>query len=60
MFGELLSDIIRVATIPLDVAESAIDVMFDGDGSRESKRDTILVGGELRDKVCEVVESIDK
>lgn len=37
MFGKLISNIIKVVTVPIDIAESAVDVVTGGDGSKESK-----------------------
>jgi hypothetical protein len=60
VFGSILSSIIKVATCPIDMAESALDVACGGDGSEESKRNSgvPLISG-LRDAVCKPLEELD-
>ena len=56
MFGKLISSAIKVATLPIDVAESTLDVLSGGDGSKESKRlaDPFMSG--IRDGICKGIE----
>ena len=62
MFGKLLSNIIKVATVPVDVLESGFDVITGGDGSKASKElSDIPRLGELRDGICKGIEdSLDE
>jgi len=61
MFGSFISAAIKVATLPLDVAESAADLMTGGDGSTQSKRQSGLpLLSELRDAACDKAEEIDR
>ncbi len=59
MIGNLLSGIIKIVTIPIDIAESVLDVVSGGDGSKESKKiaDSPLSG--IRDAVCNGLEDLD-
>ena len=56
MLGKLIATGIRVATLPIDILESGMDVLCGGDGSKESKHmgDNFL--SEIRDGVCEGIE----
>jgi len=61
MFGSFISAAIKVATLPLDVAESAADLMTGGDGSTQSKRQSgFPLLSELRDAACDKAEEIDR
>ena len=62
MFGKLITSVIKVATLPVDIVESAVDVATGGDGSKESKE---MFGmprlGELRDAINKGIEdALDK
>lgn len=60
MFGKLLSDVVKVITLPIDVTEITLDVLTGGDGSKESFDQSGLPRpSEIRDKVCEKIEEID-
>jgi len=62
MFGKLLSEIVKVATLPIDVVESGLDVLIGGDGSKDSKEASDMPRlGSLRDGICDGIEdAIDK
>ena len=61
MFGKFLSGVIKVATCPIDIAESIADVATGGDGSKESKRRAgVFFGGEIRDAACKPLEELDE
>jgi len=60
MIGKLLSRAIKIATCPIDVAESALDVVTGGDGSKRSKQESDVPRlGNLRDGICKGLEDID-
>lgn len=59
MIGKLLSDAIKIATIPIDVAEIALDLTTGGDGSRkELKQSDLPLASNLRDEVTKVLDKI--
>jgi len=61
MFGSFISAAIKVATLPLDVVESAVDLLAGGDGSTQSKRQSgFPFPSELRDAACDKAEEIDR
>jgi hypothetical protein len=49
-----------VATLPVDVAESTLDVMCGGDGSKKSKKQGDNFLSEIRDGICEAIEDLDR
>ena len=59
MIGKLLSGVVKVVTIPVDVAEIVLDVATGGDGSKQSRHDLDISPTKLRDDVCEALEEID-
>jgi hypothetical protein len=60
MFGNLISKTIKLATLPLDAAESIVDVATGGDGSKRSKRRAgVPLPSELRDAVCRAAKDLD-
>lgn len=64
MFGKLISSAIKVATLPLDAANSAMDVVTGGDGSKRSRNhpdnaSPLSLVEQLRDNVADAAESID-
>lgn len=64
MFGKLISSAIKVATLPLDATNAALDVVSGGDGSKRSRTNTSDLNplGELeniRDAVADTAEAID-
>jgi hypothetical protein len=60
MFGSLISTLVKVATCPIDIAESVVDVATGGDGSKSSKRSAGLpLPSELRDGACKALEEMD-
>jgi len=60
MFGTVLSSVIQIATLPVDAAESAVDVAFGGNGSKSSKEQgDINMLSKIRDAVCEELEDLD-
>jgi hypothetical protein len=60
MFGQFLSNAVKVVTSPLDAAESVMDVMCGGDGSKQSKRQSDNFLSEIRDGICNGLEDIDE
>jgi hypothetical protein len=59
MFGKLLSKAIKTATLPVDIAESGLDMLSGGDGSEESKESSGMPRiSEVRDAVCEGIEEV--
>jgi len=61
MFGNLISKAIKIATLPLDMAESVMDVAIGGDGSNASKKNSgVPMIPEVRDAVCEAAEDLDE
>lgn len=61
MFGKLLSSAIKVATLPLDVVNTAADVAYGGSGSKHSRADNPILGDleKIRDRVADTAEQID-
>ena len=55
MFGKLFSQVIKVVTLPITIAESGMDIMTGGDGSKQSKSDLPMLGN-LRDGICDAIE----
>lgn len=62
MFGSLLSSVIKVATLPLDVAEIAADVVIGGNGDRRtiSEVSPTVLPSDMRDSVADAAKEIDK
>jgi hypothetical protein len=64
MFGKLISSAIKVVTLPVDAANSAMDIACGGDGSKRSRTNDIcnpLADLEnLRDKVADAAKDIDE
>ena len=58
MFGNILSSVVKVATLPLDVVEIAADMATGGSGDRTEMKEVLPLPSELRNKVCEVLEDI--
>ena len=57
MFGKLISGVVKIATLPVDIVESGVDVITGGDGSKESKEMSDMPRlGELRDGLCKGIE----
>ncbi len=60
MFGSILSRAIKIATVPLDMAESVVDVAVGGDGTKASKRSSgVPLPSALRDAVAQAAEDLD-
>lgn len=60
MFGNFLSKVIKVATCPIDMAESVMDAATGGDVSKESKQQSgVPLLSNLRDAACEPLEDLD-
>lgn len=63
MFGELLSTVVKVATLPLDVTNATLDIVTGGDGSKKSRKDspiTLSMLEEIRDELAKDCKKIDK
>ena len=59
--GGLIGKAIKLATVPIDIAEVGLDLATGGDGSRDGLKDADLpMASQLRDAVVDVVENIDK
>jgi len=60
MFGDFVSSVFKIATIPVDVVSSAVDMATGGDGSKESREDVPLTGDleRLRDNIADTLEDI--
>lgn len=65
MFGKLLSSAIKVATLPIDAANAATDIVTGGSGSKWSRNhnpdfpNPFAAAEQLRDQVAESAEDID-
>lgn len=60
MIGKGISKLIKIATLPIDIVESTMDVLCGGDGSKESKELSDMPRlGELRDGICKGIEDLD-
>lgn len=59
MIGKLLSQAVKIATCPVDVAEAVVDVMVGGDGSKASRQDNPVAPSHVRDAACRALEDID-
>ena len=64
MFGNLISSVIKVATLPVDAASAAMDIAAGGDGSkcsRTNSADCTALGEleKLRDRVAQAAKDID-
>ena len=60
MIGKLISGVVKLATLPIDVIEIGADLITGGDGSRRELKDVVPMASNLRDKICEQIEEIDK
>lgn len=65
MIGKLISKTIKIITLPVDAANSALDLATGGDGSKESRNSLdfpspFSILEKIRDKTCETAEKIDK
>lgn len=65
MFGKLISNVIKVATLPVDAASASLDIITGGDGSKRSRKgnesfpNPFALIEEVGDRVCESAEGID-
>jgi hypothetical protein len=60
MFGQFLSNVVKVASCPVDILESVGDVLIGGDGSKRSKQESGLPAlSQLRDGACKGLEDLD-
>jgi hypothetical protein len=65
MFGKLISNVIKVATLPVDAASAGLDIITGGDGSERSRKNNecfpnpFALIEEVRDRVCEAAEDFD-
>lgn len=65
MLGKLIGKAIRITTLPIDAASSALDIVTGGSGSKRSRtnpNDFSPLGDleRLRDRVAEAAEDIDE
>lgn len=60
MFGSLLSAATRIVTSPVDIVDIGVDVVTGGDGSKRSRRDSLLSGVlDTRDDVAKSFKELD-
>ena len=61
MFGSILSSAVKVATLPLDVTNSVVNVVSGGQGSKQERERTLLTGDleKLRDELASALEDLD-
>lgn len=60
MFGNLISSVVKVVTLPVDVVESVVDLASGGDGSKESfDKSDLPRPSALRDAICDRIKEID-
>jgi hypothetical protein len=60
MFGSFLKGATQIVSAPLDIADIGLDVITGGDGSKHSRRDSLLSGLiETRDDVADAFEELD-
>ncbi len=62
MFGNLLSSALRIVTLPIDVANAALDVASGGDGSKRSRKEIPLAGDieKVRDAASDALKECDE
>lgn len=63
MFGSILSSVVKIATLPLDIVNGAGAALDGNDPANKQARTQIPILGDLeaaRDKMCEIIESVDK
>jgi hypothetical protein len=62
MFGNLLSSVIKIATLPVDAAEIAVDAITGGTGDRRDLKNSLPLPlpSELRDKLADAAKEIDE
>ncbi len=56
LLGQAVSGVVKIATLPIDVAESGIDIISGGDGSKRSKKQGFAPLSDLRDGICKGIE----
>lgn len=61
MFGGFLKGVTKIVSSPLDVVDIGLDVVTGGDGSKHSRRDSLLSGFiDVRDDVANAFEELDE
>lgn len=62
MFGKLLSSVIKVATLPVDAVNSAVDIAGGGSGSKSSREQIPLLGDieKIRDRIADAAKDCDE
>ena len=63
MIGKLISNTIKVVTLPIDAANAGMDMLCGGDGSKNSRNDDsnpLAMLESLRDRIAETAEEIDE
>ncbi len=65
MFGKLLSSVIKVATLPLDVANAGMEILTGDSGSKKQRTNPYTCSPlgdleRLRDLAAEAAEDIDR
>ena len=59
MFGKMLGNIVRVASLPVTIVEVAADISIGGDGSRRTIREVTPTLGELSDDLADGFDDFD-
>lgn len=63
MFGNLLSSVIKVATLPLDAINAGADMLCGGDGSKKSRtqdESPTAMLEKLRDAIAKAAKNSDE
>lgn len=61
MFGSLLKTGLNIVSSPVDILDIGVDVVTGGDGSKASRRDSLLSGVlGMRDDVGDALEELDE
>ena len=66
MIGSFLSTTLNIVTLPLNAANATIDLITDGDGSKESRMkpsdcpNPVRGAERLRDVIADELKSLDK
>lgn len=63
MIGKLLSTITKVVTLPIDIANSGMDMLCGNDGSKKSRTQDTTPGAlleNLRDETAKTLEEFDR
>ena len=60
MFGKVLKAAVKIGTAPLDIGDVGLDVLTGGDGSRRSRKNSLLSPlTEMRDNFANGLGELD-